>query len=116
MLPFELPVAFLLCDVLALAHAAFPGGIPGSRRQRFRNYSGQRAQHFVSVFLLSGSVKLQTLTVAETGKHMVCVSGFSQTLLMPVSEVSYINLSGSYVNLWDCALQKEVAYRKDRAR
>lgn len=46
---------------------------------------------------------------------MVCVNCFSQILLMPVSEVSYINFSGSYMNQWDCALENEVAYRKDRA-
>lgn len=56
-LPFELPVAFLLCEVLALTHSAFPGGIPRSKRRTFLNYSGQRAQCFVFVFPLSESVK-----------------------------------------------------------
>lgn len=57
-LPFELPVAFLRCEVLALTHPACPSGIPRSRRQTFLNYSGQRAQCFVFVFPLSQSVKL----------------------------------------------------------
>lgn len=56
-----------------------------------------------------------TLTVTEIGKHMVCVNCFLQTLLMPVSKVSYINFSGSYKNWWDCAIKKEVAYRKDKS-
>lgn len=114
-LPFELPVAFLRCEVLALTHPAFPSGIPRSRRQTFLNYSGQRAQCFVFVFPLSESVKLQTLTVSEIGKHMVCVNCFSQTLLVPISKVSYIDLSGSHMNPGGCASEKEVAYRKDRA-
>lgn len=57
-LPLELPVAFLLCEVLALTHSAFPRGIPRSKRETFLNYSVQRAQCFVFVFPLSESVKL----------------------------------------------------------
>lgn len=36
-------------------------------------------------------------------------------LLMPVSRVSYNNFLGRYMNQWDCALEKEVVYKKDRA-
>lgn len=54
----ELPVAVFLCEVLALTHSAFPGGIPRSKRPTSLNYSGQRAQRFVFVFPISESVKL----------------------------------------------------------
>lgn len=57
-LPLELPIAFLLCKVLALTHSAFPPGIPKPKRETFLNYSVQRAECFGFVFPLSESVKL----------------------------------------------------------
>lgn len=58
MLPFELPVAFLRCEVLVLTRSAFPGDVPRSKRQTLLNYSGQRAQCFGFVFPLSESAEL----------------------------------------------------------